>query len=219
MTITVQSIVKRAQIALNDIDGVRSPASDLVDYLNQGQRDIVTARPDITATIGTLALEAGDMQTIPANAAALIDIQSNAGGTKKRITKTDMVLLDAVDPAWRSKTGQTEIVHFMHDLRTPRVFYVYPPAAVGAAVRAEYSAYPIDAGVPNGDGTAWTTAYGDIGIPDQYATALEMMVMHYAYAKDLEGAGNAALSMAYLARAEQILGVQLTSSATVAPRT
>lgn len=209
---SARSIIQDAQVALQDIDGTRWPASELVRHLNRAQRDIQTARPDTTAILTTLGLVAGFKQSLPDAAATLIDIPANTSG--ERITKTDMVTLDAVEPNWRKRSGTTVIRHFMHDPRTPRIFHVYPPASNGASVDIEYSQYPTDVPVPSG--ASYTSVSGDISLRPQWSTALLSMVLHYAYAKDAEFGGNAALSAAYLQRAQAILGVELQSSAVIA---
>ena len=216
MTTTAQSIIFDAQTLLQDLAGVRWPASELVSNLNRSQRDLRTARPDTTATLATQVLVAGYKQALPAAAAALIDIPSNTTG--ERITKTDLVLLDSVEPKWRQGAGQDVVKHFMHDLRTPRQFLVYPPATSAASVDIEYSAYPTDVAAPGGDGKAYTTVSGNISLADQWGTALLCMVMHYAYAKDAEYGGNSALSANYLQRASQILGVEVQSASGIGPK-
>ena len=153
---------------------------------------------------------------MPAAAASLIDIPSNTTG--ERITKTDLVLLDAVEPNWRKEAGVAVVKHFMHDLRMPRQFLVYPPASASASVEIEYSAYPTDVAAPSGDGKAYTTVSGNISLGDQWSTALLFMVLHYAYTKNVEFGGNAGLSSSYLQRAQQLLGVELQSTSTVAPK-
>ena len=217
MTTTARSIVYQAQRALLDTDGDRTTAANLVTMLNMGQRDIQLARPDTTATIAPVALVAGYRQTLPDAAAVLIDIPANASGTYRRITKTDLALLDAVSRDWRNgASGET--VHFMHDLATPRSFHVYPPAASGALVEMEYSAYPVDVAAPSGDGKASDTVNGNISLNDQWANALLFVTLYYAYMTDLEGVNNPALAAAYLQRAESLLGVQLQASATIAAK-
>lgn len=217
MAITARKIIFDAQATLQDVAGDRWPASELVSNLNKAQRDIHTARPDTTAVLTELTLAAGFRQSLPAAASSLIDIPANSTG--ESVTKTDLPLLDASDPGWRRRPGSRVIRHFMHDLRNPRVVLVYPPAAAGAKVDIEYSAYPADVPAPSGDGKAYTTVTGGISLADKWETALWAMVLHYAYAKDAEFGGNAGLSTAYLSRAEAILGVEIQSTATVAPST
>jgi hypothetical protein len=215
MATAAQSIILRAQTTLQDVSGVRWPADELVRYLNDGQREIVRLRPDQKAASVTMSLVEGYRQTISPDHAALIDVPANASGRFKRITKVDLALLDSVEPTWRSKPAASEIVHFCHDLREPRVFYVYPPAQSGLAVEAVVSVYPTDVAAPNG--ATFASVSGDIDLPDQWADALLNYVLFRAYSKDAEFGGNAALSAAYLQRAQAILGVELQSSAVVAP--
>lgn len=215
MTTPAQTIIFDAQTFLQDVSGTRWPAYELVQNLNRAQRDIQTARPDTTAVMTTMNLVSGYKQSIPATAAALIDIPSNITG--ERITKVDLLTLDSVESAWRKRNGSTAVKHFMHEVRNPRVFLVYPPATASSQVDIDLCLYPIDVEAPTGDGKSYQTVTGNISLADQWSTALLFSVLHYAYAKDAEYGGNAALSSAYLQRAQGILGVELQSSATVAP--
>ena len=217
MTTTARSIIYQAQRALLDTDGDRTTAADLVPMLNMAQRDIQLARPDTTATVAAVALVDGYRQTLPDAAAVLIDITANASGSYRRITKTKLALLDAIERDWRSK-AKGDTVHFMHELETPRSFHVYPPANSGALVEMEYSAYPVDVAAPGGDGKSSSTVTGNISLNDQWANALLFVTLYYAYMTDLEGVNNPQLAAAYLQRAESMLGVQLQASATVAPK-
>jgi hypothetical protein len=216
MTTTASSIVYEAQRALLDVEGVRTTASDLVLMLNRAQRDIHIARPDTTAAMSEFVLVAGAKQLLPSNAALLIDIPSNASGNLRSISKVDLPLLDALEKGWRSATQKTEIVHFCHDPRTPRVFHVYPPAVAGIGVILEASAYPIDIAAPASPGLTSDTVFGDITLADEWATTLLMLTLYYAYMTDLEGVNNPGLAVGYLQRAETMLGVQLQSSITAA---
>lgn len=216
MTTTARSIIYEAQRALLDAEGVRMSASDLVLALNRAQRDIQNVRPDTTAALSEFTLAAGSKQLLPENAASLIDIPSNASGNLRSISKVDMSILDALEKGWRSATQKTEIIHFCHDPRIPRVFHVYPPAAAGVGVMLEASAYPVDIAPPAAPGLTSDTVFGDITLADEFATALLMLTLYYAYMTDLEGINNPGIAAAYIRRAESILGVQLQSSITAA---
>lgn len=216
MATTAQSIILDAQTALQDPLGTRWAASELVRHLNRAQRVIQVARPDTTAVRAPFALAAGVRQTIPEAAASLIDIPCNTNGTP--ITKVDVVQLDAVQKGWRQLAQTASVTHFMHDLRLPRQFEVYPPAIAASSVDMEYSAYPTDVSAPSGDGKAASTVSGNISLGDQWAPALMHMVLHYAYLKDAEYNGNPELAVVHIQRAEQMLGVQLQATTTVAPK-
>lgn len=216
MAVQAKTIIQEAQRALNDKSGVRVSAADLVQCLNRAQRDIAVVRPDTTSAIADFPLEEGYKQRLPENAAALIDIPCNATGTRRAISKTDLRLLDSYSPAWRNGTKKQEIVHFSHDLRDPRVFYVYPPASSTAVVELEASSYPEDIPEPTSPGDTADTVTGDISLGDEWSTALLMVTLYYAYLTDVESLANVGLAAAYKQTAEQILGVQLQSAITAA---
>lgn len=217
MTTTAKSIIERAQVALQDQDGVRWPAGELVQHLNDGQRAYLEKRPDQKTSTSAVALAAGFMQSLPATAASLIDIHNNATGRMRGITKVETAQLDAVLPSWRAATPSAEVVHFMHDLREPRVFRVYPPAAAGASVLMTQALYPADLPAPAGD--AWTAVTGNLDLPDHAADAVLNFVLFKAYSKDAEFGGNSQLAAGYLALFNAAIGSQLQSTAQVAPQT
>lgn len=204
----VATFIGDVRTALQDTESVRWSLEELVSYINRAQLDIHRARPDTTATVAPMTLRAGVRQQIPAAAALLIDIPCNTGGGA--ITKADKAILDSVDKNWRARDGALTVLHFMHDPRTPRAFEVYPPAAPGARVDVEFSAYPTPVEV--------TTPLGALSLAPQWVPALHHLVLFYAWSKDAEYGANASLATGNLARAEQILGVELRTSAVVAPK-
>lgn len=213
-----QPIILAAQDELQDPAGVRWPATELVQHLHEGQRAIAQKRPDTTATVVTFSPAApGARHTLPAAAASLIDIPRNAAGRKRAITKVDQVLLDATVRDWQGMAPAAEVLHFMHDLREPRVFLTYPPASTAAALELVYSAYP--AATATAGGAAASTVTGNIDLPDEWATALRYYVLYRAWSKDAEYGGNPQLAAANLQLFRGELGEQLESAATVAPAT
>lgn len=202
-------VFAEVRISLQDPSGVRWGTSELLVYLNRAQMDIHRARPDTTATVKPVALRTGVRQTLPAEAASLIDIPCNTGGAA--ITKVNKYLLDSVEPNWRARATSPTIRHFMHDMRSPREFEVFPPAGAGARVDIEYSAYPEPVAMTGG-------GLGNVSLGPQWVPALSHLILYYAWSKDAEYANNAALAASHLARAEQMLGVDLQTTATVAPK-
>lgn len=217
MPATAQSIILDAQLELQDPAGIRWPATDLVKHLHDGQRAIAQKRPDTTATVVTFTpAAAGARHTLPVAAASLIDIPRNASGRKRAITKVDQVLLDATVRDWHGMAPAAEVLHFMHDLREPRVFLTYPPASATAALELEYSAYP--AATATASGAAASTVTGNIDLPDEWANALRYYVLYRAWSKDAEYGGNPQLAAANLQLFRGELGEQLESAATVSPK-
>jgi hypothetical protein len=217
MTTTAQSIIQRAQDVLQDTAGTRWPATELVRHLNDGQRELVRLRPDTTANIYPVTLAGGFYQSLPDQYMVLMDVMCNTTGKKRRITKTDIVQLDAVSPDWRSRTQATEVVHFMHDMRDPRAFHVYPPVQSGTQVDLLACEYPTD--IPNPSGAAFSSVTGNIDLPDKWAEPLLNFVLFKAYSKDAEYGGNAQIAAGYLGLFNAAIGSQLQSSTAVAPQT
>jgi hypothetical protein len=218
MTITAQSIVADAHTNLQDLDGTRWPASELVGYLNDGQRLLVTERPDINAVTAPFTLVAGSDQVLLPTQVAFIDITRNSGGKKRAIRKTDADMLDAVLPNWRNGALTAEIVHFIHDTREPRSFEVYPPAVADTQVELTASVLPVDVPAPTAPGLLASTVTGSIALHDEWKNPLLAYVLHRSYAKDAEFGGNAQLSAGWLSVFNGAIGKQLTASTSVAPK-
>lgn len=216
MSYPAQAIVRNAHITLQDLKGIRWPASELVGYLNDGQRELIIYRPDATAATASFVPARGARQVLPPAAAALMDVQRNTLGSKKAIRKVPMAYLDAIAPGWQGMAEATEFEHFMHDLREPRVFYLYPPAkAAGGSVELVTSNYPED--IPAPGGATADTVTGDIGVADCWANALLSYALFRAYAKDAEFSSNTALATAHLAAFTAATGTQIKSATAVAP--
>ena len=218
MPITAQSVVRRAVETLQDTTSIRWPISELVRYLNDGQREIVLYRPDSMVTNSTITCVAGSKQSIPTNGAKLIEIVRNAGAgtTKKAVRMVNREILDAQTPNWHNLAGVNEVLHYMYDVRDPKVFYVYPPATTSAQLDIVYSAYPADITEP-ADGSLYTAVTGNISVPDIYGNALLDFILYRAYSKDSEYAGNAARAQAHYAAFANSLGVEIRATVAAAP--
>ena len=56
MTVTVQSVLDKVQIVLQDTGGIRWTSSELVGWVNDAQREIALLKPDASATNATVTL-------------------------------------------------------------------------------------------------------------------------------------------------------------------
>ena len=218
MTITAQSIIRRAVETLQDTTSVRWPVNELVRYLNDGQREIVLYRPDSMVTNDTSTCAAGTKQALPANGAKLVEVIRNAAATsaKKSVRMVNREILDAQTPGWHNITGSVDILHFMYDPRDPKTFYVYPPATSSAQLDIVYAAYPTDITEP-ADGELYTAVTGNISLPDIYGNALLEFVLYRAFMKDSEYAGNAQRAQAHYAAFANALGIEIKATIAVAP--
>jgi len=207
MALTVKQLIDDAARDLQDSGHVRWARPELLDYFNAAQRAFAQARPDQLAQERELTLEGGWRQRLPADVLALIDITNNANATARRITKTNAWVLDAVAPGWRSGAPGREVQHFMHDMRMPCEFLVYPPALAGVKVRAVVEPAVVD------------LANEDLEpcVPSRWMDALRHFVLFRAWSKDAEFGGNQALAAAHMALFNTALGVQAEAAGAVAP--
>ena len=217
MPISAQSVIRRCVETLQDNTSIQWPVSELVRYLNDGQREVILYRPDAAVTNASVPLVTGSRQNLPAGGTKLVEVVRNSAGTKRAVRMVNREILDAQLPGWHAQTGVTEILHYMYDPREPRVFYVYPPAAAtGAAVDLSYASMPADIAEPS-EGALYTSVTGNLGVPDIYGNAVQDYVLYRAYTKDSEYAGNAARAQAHYGAFANALGVEVKATMAVAP--
>lgn len=206
-TITAATLISRAQTIIQDVAGVRWPSSELLGWLNDGQREIVALNHSANSKTANLTCAAGTKQTIPTDGITLMDVVRNMGtsgtvpGTAVRMVSR--TILDAQLPDWHSSTSSTVIKHYCFDARTPKNFYVYPPAQSGTKLEIVYAATPTDVAV----------AGDTIALDDIYANALVDYMLFRAYSKDTEFAGNASRAAAARQSFENSLGLKAQSDA------
>jgi len=217
MTTPATYVLQQVSQTLQDPDQIRWNYSELAGYLNDGQIEIITKRPDLKTARITFTPVDGAVQQIPSNALALMDVTQNATGRKRALTKVDQLLIEAVQRDWQSLPAATEFVHFMHDPREPRRFLLYPPAKAGGAVVLLCSMYPTPV-VQELSFDFAPISFGNIDVPDEFANALRDYILYRAYSKDAEFGGNTQLSASYFQLFNAALGAQLQSTATVAPK-
>jgi hypothetical protein len=231
MTITAQSIIRRATDLLQDPTSVRWPVNELVRWLNDAQRAIIKVRPDAMNTMATMRLSAGTRQSLTSGTASagvaalspapvkLIEITRNvaASSAKKSVRLVERAILDAQTPGWHGITPVVDVLHYMYDPRDPRSFYVYPPATNLAELEVMYSAYPTDITEP-ADGALYGAVTGNVSLPDIYADDLLNLVMARAYSKDSEYAGDVNRAASYIGLVTASLGAEIAATLAVKPQ-
>lgn len=218
MAITAQSIVHRVVDILQDTTSVRWPVSELVRYLNDGQREVVLYRPDATIKSATVACVAGAKQALPTDGAKLIDVIRNSAsaGTNKAVRMVAREVLDAQIPNWYGLTGELDVVHFTYDPRDPKTFFVYPPALTTTRVDITYSAFPTDVSEPAA-GSTYDDVSGNLDLPDIYGNVVTDYILYRAYSKDSEYAGNAQRAQAHYGAFANALNIEVQGTTGVAP--
>jgi len=195
-TYTVTNLLNRASTLLQDPTNIRWPQAELVDWLNDGQREIAAFKPNAFVKNESFTLAAGSKQVLPAAGISLVDVPRNSNGNAIRVVSRE--ILDAQIPDWHTKTG-TAVKHYTYTAHDPKTFYVYP-AVSGGSVDIIYVSAPTDASIG-----------GNITLDDIYAAALLNYVMYRAYSKDAEYAQNPALAKAYYDAFQAQLGGKATA--------
>ncbi len=189
---TGANLLSRIEATLQDTANVRWTEAELLNYINDGQREIANLKPDATALHANVQLVTGTKQTIPTDGFRLLSVVRNmsdasggaTGGKSIRLVARD--ILDTQEPSWHDPTitgdatHGTTPKHFMFDENDPLNYYVYPGIAGNAYAEIIYSQRPTD--------LANTSA--TIAVPDNYSNALIDYCCFRAFMKDAEFAGN-----------------------------
>ena len=174
MATTVRSILNRTAALLNDEEFVRWEESELLEWLNDGQRavakgpatDAYVLRDNVTAVAGTV-------QALPVGGIRLVDVVKNVSGGSA-IQQSDYAIVDMLSSTWRAaSTGAAE--NYFYDERNPLEFEVFPPQSGGELIEVVYNAQPSDAVIT-----------GNIVISDMYADSLIDYVVYRGLSKDTE---------------------------------
>lgn len=194
MAISVNNIVARAQTILQDTTSIRWPELELVDWINDAQREVVMLVPQAGATTLDVTLDPLDsLQRLPSDAIQFLRVIRNVGG--RAIRAADRDILDAQIPGWHQLTD-SEVIHYVHDPMDPTTFYVYP--------RATGSVEVVYAKSPNA-----VTAGQNLAIPDVYANSVLDYILYRAYSKDAEATANRDLAVKCYERFVGALGMKM----------
>lgn len=189
---TGANLLARIEATLQDTANVRWTEAELLNYINDGQREIANLKPDATALHANVHLGTGTKQSIPTDGLKLLNVVRNMSGTAgsstggRAIRLVSWDILDTQDPDWHNPTVTGDATHgtipkhYLFDENDPLNFYIYPGIAGNAYVELVYSQRPTD--------LANTSA--TIAVPDNYSNALIDYALFRAFTKDAENAGN-----------------------------
>lgn len=213
MALTPNNLFDRVRDLIQDVGKVRWTDTELLNYLNDGRRDLAAARPDLYSETTNLTLVAGTRQTIPSDGTRLIDAirnvtSANVIGRAVRIVERE--ILDAHSPDWHTEPTSTVIKNFMYDEREPKTFYVYPPAAAGHKMTIVYSKAPVE--LISADLVSTSVLERE----DIFISALVDYIVYRCLSKDSEFAGNAQRAVMHYQAFANLVGIgnkkRLTSS-------
>ncbi len=175
-TITGTVIVNKVATLLFDANNVKWARAELLGWLNDAQRAIVSMVPEAGATQVNVTLVTGTRQSLPADNWMLLEVTRNMGsaGTTpgRALQRVDKVTLDESQPTWRADTAAAVQTVYMYSLRDRHAFDVWPPSNAANRVEVIYSKMPTDIA----EGSA-------IGIADIYQPAIMDYILSRAHSK------------------------------------
>jgi hypothetical protein len=193
-TTDAKTIIDKASLLLADASQSFWLLSELLSWLNDGQRDIAVTIPQANIKNSAVQLVAGVKQALPSDGILLMDMPYNLGmaGTVIGTTINHVpkeIMLKRI-PGWTTTLPNGVVKHYVYTANDPLVFYVYPPQPITPRyVELVYSALP--ALIPNANvGTKIT-------LPDYFQTALLEYILFRAYSKDPENGNQMALGQAH----------------------
>lgn len=191
-TVLASAILAQVDTVLLDTAKTRWPDAEKLEYLNDGQRQLVLYKPDAFVVNDVYALVDGTKQSIPdgtnsfQNASsetldegiALIKVVRNMGtaGTTpgRAIILVGVDFLNRYDPDWHLGPESEIVKNYIFDESDPTRFYVSNPISGGGYVEVVYSALP-------GDVAAVGNA---ITLRNVYRDALRNYILFRCYDKD-----------------------------------
>lgn len=183
---TVEDINDRLSNILNDVDMIRYPHSERIDWMNEAIVAIANRQPESQTVTAYLQLDSGSKQTLPEGGVKVLEVRNNlAGGGEEgqAITQTTLTEMDAAAPGWRTGTRKDVVRQFMFDDRDPKQFWVWPPVNGGTIIDIAYLRLP----------PRITESDPYLPIPDEFAEAVLNFVAYRCTLKDSEYAnGNTA---------------------------
>lgn len=194
------ALLLRLTDTLNDSDMVHWSEAELLRYLSDAQRQVVSERPDAHTEAESVLLVAGTRQVLPTGMMRLIDVPRNMGadgltpGAPIQIIRREV--LDTLVPTWHSGDTSTEVTYYAYDNRHPRYFYVYPPSAGGVYVECLGSTEPLELDASS----------ASLDIPVLYANAVVSYAAYLAFSKDAISAINQQKAANAFASYERALG-------------
>lgn len=189
MATTVASLLARATTLLQDPTHVRWAETEMLDWLNDGQKEALAYKPNVYLVRAVVTLVAGTKQTLPLDAVQLSDIPRNYSDALTPGAQVQLVtreILDSFTPNWHAALKTTLVKHYTYTPTEPKTFYVSPPNSGTGKIELVYSATPPTA-----------TLIGVIALDDIYGPALVDYIMYRAYSKDAEFAGAMQLATGY----------------------
>lgn len=185
MTTARELLEDYVQEQLNDANGESWSLTELLTYLNDGLQVMTQYVPREFTTVVTQTLVAGAKQDLPAQGLFIIEVLAAVDSDDSYLDvpfETSKQNLSLGNASWRQAApGVTE--EWAKDPQDPTIYWVSPPAVNNAKLEIEFVQRP-----------ATLNINGVLTISKPYEAALADYVLHRAFSKDTDYAGNGGLA-------------------------
>ncbi|WP_417724564.1 DUF6682 family protein [Salipiger sp.] len=219
MAFTCGQVLEDVRAILNDANSVHWTLPELLNWINDGAKAIVTHKPTATATDVEFGLDEGTRQELAATQAALLSInavltQVEGGGGRIRgnsVTRVAKHILDAQIPGWQNPDVLPYSVYVNHYVFQPeidpRVFWIAPGNDGTGYVEATVAMLPTVIAKPLNplDIESYTTA---VDLPDIYRPPLTDYVLYRAFSKDSNIPGGGQRAVGHYNQFASMLGIK-----------
>lgn len=224
---TGREIMVRAGRLLGDEDFVRWTLPELCDWINEGVRATILAKPSAKTETRALVLVEGTKQAVPTapepTPLALVGINCNLITDAPRlpgraIRSTTRAQLDAQEPYWHNPCHvpyQREARQFVFDELNPLEYYVYPGNTGDGLVEAVVSVLPARL-TASGAADTLDAYAGEISLPEPYSVPILDYVLYRAQSKD-DTAGQAGRAAAHYAQFASAVGLKIQTEGAHSP--
>lgn len=203
---TAEEVVQLAVPTLDDENFDNWTKRELLQYLNDGVRRLVTLAPQQFSTRAVLTLAAGTRQTLPANTAMLLESPRSLHATTevpiRALRIVDRRALDEYSPGWHVAVAAPAREYAYDPAMDPAVMWVNPPAAADDKAEIVYAANPAAVNLSN-----------DVPVEDRYIPYLVDYILFRAFSKDADYAGQDGRAEIHRKRFMEAAGDGNTSSA------
>jgi len=203
--ITGMQIFTNVGNILQDTTNVRWTQTELLNWLNAGQRTIALVKPNVTMTTQIVPLSAGTRQVLPSDIITLDQVVRNIASDGvtpgPAILPIEKVLLDNSYPGWHTAAASLTVLFYCWDDKDPTRFWVYPPQPTGTAQQVEAVMATLPASL--------TAASAVISLDDIYEGPLTEYILYRCFLKDSEfGAANLPQAMGHWQTMLELLQVK-----------
>lgn len=216
MAYTGSDLSNRVRKILRDTDSTyyRWDPTEMLFWMNDAGREIVTIKPDANAVVEIVQLTSGIYQTLPTRATMLMDVMCSVGtdgltrGTS--VTVVEREYMDRIKPNWRVATASSVVEHVIYDsLRMPKAFWVYPKSDGTNYLEIVTSKIP----------TEMTGISEVLPLGDEYLNAYVQYVLAMCYSKDVEDNYSVQKAEMHMQMFYKMIGVREMNEKRITPYT